>query len=362
MSVPEITVELPPMYFPMLLRCHPGVGVLEERGLAWMAGHGFCSTPASRERVVGSRTALFFASLCPEADLERLQMATDWAYLMFVFDDVMCDEDATGGMFSFTDLALRVIRTLEAPHSGVMAPGHPFTAPVIDLAGRVRRLGTPGQVQCLVDTHRRWLSGVSWAIGARRRRLLPSLNDYLLFRPLDAAASPVLAWFQLSEPDEIPASQVTAPRVRALGEMAGAVAALDDDLYSRGKDLWFAARHGTSPGLATSPSSIDVIMAESGCTHQEAMEQVAALRNRITGRFTELCGQVLATAAPPLARYLLDLTCLIRGNFEWGLVADRYTNPDGEHPGAVKTIATVSGEPAQAGPPPIPSISWWWTA
>jgi hypothetical protein len=361
MSVPEITVELPPMYYPMPLRCHPGVGVLEERGLAWMAGHGFCSTPASRERVVGSRTALFSASLCPEADLERLQVATDWGYLMFVFDDVVCDEDATGDMFSFTDLALRVIRTLEAPHSGVMDPGHPFTAPVTDLAGRVRRLGTPGQVQRLVDAHRTWLFGVSRGIEARRRRLLPSANDYLLFRPLDSATSPVLAWLQFSEPEEIPASQAAAPRVRALAEMAGTVATLDDDLYSRGKDLWFAAHHGTSPGLATSPSSVDVFMAESGCPHQEAMEQVAALRDRITDRFTELCGQVLDTVAPPLARYLFNLTCLIRGDFEYGLIADRYRNPDGKHPGAVNTIGTVSDKPAQTGPPPIPSISWWWT-
>lgn len=358
MRTPEIIVELPPVYFPMPLRCHSEVDTLEKRGLAWMAGHGFCATPTQRERVEGTMTARFFGHICPDAELDRLQAATDWGYLMFVFDDAF-DDESDDDIFAFTDVALRLVRTLEVPDAGVLSPQHPFSAPVIDLAERIHRMFSPTNVQRMVDAHRAWLFGSSWMTGVRRLRVTPSLNDYLFTRLLDAAALPTLTWFQLSEPHEIPTSQLTAPRVRALTEMAGLAAALDDDLYSRGKDLWLARHRGTTARDLT--SSVDVLMAATGCPPQQAIEQVVALRDRIVARFTELRDLVAVTAEPPLERYLSNLTCLLRGNFSWGLTADRYSNPDGKHPGAVRTTGTVSDRPSQTGAPPIPSISWWWS-
>ncbi|GAB2713209.1 hypothetical protein [Nocardia thraciensis] len=96
MATPEISVTLPPVYLPDPLCCHPQVGLLQERGLSWMQRHGFLSDPEVRTRVTDSRTAHFFAYLCPRSDAELLQLAVDWGYLMFVFDDVHCDGTSTG--------------------------------------------------------------------------------------------------------------------------------------------------------------------------------------------------------------------------------------------------------------------------
>ncbi|WP_406274458.1 hypothetical protein OH779_39340 [Actinacidiphila glaucinigra] len=69
---------------------------------------------------------------------------------------------------------------------------------------------------------------------------------------------------------------------------------------------------------------------------------------------------------PRLGRvpYLSNLTCLIRGNYEWGVRAGRNTDPDGRHPGAVRVATSpVTTTPIATGAPSdVPCIGWWWQA
>lgn len=355
----RILVELPPMYFPMPWRCHEQVELLEKRGLQWMAAHGFCDTDVRRERVEGTRTAQFFAYLCPDADADLLQMAVDWGYLMFVFDDLVCDEESADDVFTMVDLSVRIVRTLEAPGAGVLDPRNPFTAPVVDLAERVHRSVSPVLVRRLADAHSAWFAGCAWQ-GAARRQGTPSLNDYVFTRLLSSAAFPTLAWFQLAEPLEILEEQIAAPAVRALTEMAGIVAAFDDDLYSYGKDLYFARQRPASEDGAFLDNLVHLYQVGQG-DRERALREAVALRDRILARFVEVRDQVLPGAEAPLARYLSNLACLVRGNFEWGLRAGRYTDPDGRHPGAVTTTGSLAATPSAVGAPDgVPSIAWWW--
>jgi hypothetical protein len=356
---PEIVMQLPGMYFPMPWRIHRKVDLLEKQGLGFMERHGLCQGPGRRERVAGTRSALFFAGNCPEADVERLQMAVDWTYLMFVFDDFVCDEEAPEDAFSFLDLAVRIIRTLESPTAGLLPPENPFTGPVIDLAERLHSLATPTQRRRLVDAHLSWYLGVAWERAARQQQLTPTLNDYLYTRLLYVAGFPTIAWFQVSQLDDIPDTEINFPPVHALTEMASMVAALDDDLFSYGKELWHASRHPPTTGPIL--NLVDLYQSYDQCGREEAQRRVVALRDRILARFTEVRDRVLPGAVQPLRRYLSDLTCLIRGNYEWGIGVGRYTNPDGRHPGAIKVTGTVTDSPSALGPPEdIPCIGWWW--
>ncbi|WP_052768624.1 terpene synthase family protein [Streptomyces humi] len=359
MTDPEIVMPLPGMYFPMPWRVHAEADLLEKRGLAFMERHGLCRGADRRERVVETRSALFFAGFCPDADVDRLQTAVDWAYTMFVFDDLACDEEAPEDSFSFLDLAVRVARTLESPTAGLLPPGHLFTGAVTDLAERLHRLASPTQRRRLLDAHRGWYLGVAWERAARLRRSAPALNDYFAARLLYAAGFPTLAWAQMSQVDDIPDTDVDSPAVHALTEMAITVAAVDDDLYSHGKELWWAARGPDATGPVLNP--VDLYQRHGRCGRDEALRQVVALRDRIVARFTEVRDAVLPGAGEPLHRYLSDLTCLIRGNYEWGIRAGRYTNPDGRHPGAVTTTGTVTDAPSATGAPAgIPCLAWWW--
>ncbi|MEU3553404.1 terpene synthase family protein [Streptomyces fragilis] len=361
-SDPDIVTRLPAMYFPMPWRCHADVELLEAQGLAFVERHGLGRGPGRRERVVGTRSALFFAGNCPDADAERLQMAVDWTYTMFVFDDFACDEESPEDAFSFLDLAVRVVRTLETPTAGLLPPENLFTGPVVELAERLHRLASATQRRRLVDAHLSWYLGVAWERAARGQRSMPNLNEYLHTRLLYVAGFPTLAWFQVSEGSDIPDQEINAPAVHALTEMAAMVAAIDDDLFSYGKELWYAARRParTEPVL----NLVALHQARYGCTPQDARRRAVALRDRILARFVEVRDLVLPAASEPLSRYVSNLTCLIRGNYEWGIRAARYTDPDGRHPGAVR-VATcpVADVPSATGAPPeAPSIGWWWHA
>ncbi|NEC89687.1 glutamate dehydrogenase [Streptomyces sp. SID12501] len=356
---PEIEVRLPAVYLPMPWRRHPQVDLLERRGLAFMERHGLCGGPGGRERVLDTRSALICAGECPDADPERLQMFVDWTYLMFVFDDVACDEEAPGDAFSFLDLAVRVIRTLESPAAGLLPPGHPFAGALTELAERLHHLASPTQRRSLVTAHQSWFLGVAWERAAREQRLVPSVDDYLYARLLSAAGAPSLAWFQISEPADIPDTQINSPAVHALTEMSSMVATIDDDLYSYGKDLWFAARVDAEPEPLL--NLVHLYRTRDGNTLEDALLRTVALRDRILARFVEVRDTLLPEAEEPLRRYLSNLACLIRGNYEYGLRAGRYTNPDGRHPGAVRVTGTASDTPSAAGAPAdVPWIGSWW--
>ncbi|MGV9379531.1 terpene synthase family protein [Nonomuraea sp. NPDC003707] len=355
---PAITVHLPPMYFPAPLRRHPQIEVMQRRGLDWMARHGLCDDPTLARRITGTRTAHFFGYLCPQADPDRLQIAVDWGYLMFVFDDVPWDATA-GADSGFLDMAVRIIRTLETPDAGLLPPGHPMTAPVTDLARRIHRTAGPEQVRRLADSHLKWLLGAACELCAAARAAPLNANEYLALRLMYSAAEPTLQFFQLAEPDTISEGEITSARVRALTEMAGMAAALDNDLYSHGKEQWLAQQRTLSSRPVIS-NLIDLYMRDHTLPRDRALHAAAVLRDRIVARFVEVRDQVMPSASPALYRYLDNLTCLLRGNFEWGLIAERYTDPDGDHPGAVRTVATVSAIPAATGAPSVPAIDWWW--
>ncbi|WP_405591761.1 terpene synthase family protein [Streptomyces sp. NBC_01092] len=356
-TTPQVSITIPPVYLPEPLYCHPQVALLQDRGLSWMERHGFLADQAMRTRVADSRAAHFFAYPCPRADADLLQLAVDWAYLMFVFDDVH-EGNFGGDNFAFLDLAVRIIRTLEVPSAGVLDSEHPFTGAVTDLARRLHRSACPEQIKRLADAHTTWLMGMGWEIPATQRDVHQPVNDYVVTRMMHGAVAPTLCWLQLAEGELIPESEITSPRVRALTEMAGTVAALDDDLYSYGKDVWFERNvWGRTPRYS---SMIRVFMSEQSMTEDEALAECVVLRDRIVARFYELRAQVFQGASRSLTRYLDDLGFLLRGNFEYGLEADRYTNPDGSHPNAVVTNGSVSDAPSASGRPGIAAIDWWW--
>lgn len=360
MSDPALTVEIPSLYCPLRTRTHPMLAELEQRGNDWMAAHGFNENERLWRRVQESNAAEFFARICPDAAPELLQMAIDWSYLMFVFDDLLDDAQVTGASQGFVDIAARVVRTLADPGCEMMAGDDPFRAPVQDLAHRLRRYATPAQIGRQLDAHRAWLLGVAWEINCRLAGTVPTLNDYTAMRPVFAAADPTLVWAEIALGAPISEGEMSSREVSALQEMTATYAAFSDDLYSLGKDLWFAQRQGG--GNPSGLNLVNVFVAHEHCTIQEAITKAVDLCNRIARRFVDVRDKVEPHASDRLRPYVANLGHLMRGNIEWGLATPRYSNPDGEHPGAVKTICTWSDTPPPGTdqPPEIPSIAWWW--
>lgn len=355
----RICVTLPPRYCPLPTAEHPDAALLNARAATWLHGYGLGREGAQSVRMAGNDCAGFYGRIMPGAPTGRLQLAVDWCVLIFAFDDLHCDEGpASMRADDFTDLAMHLLRVLEAP-GAEPATRDPFLAAAGDLATRCRSAGTPVQVRRVVEGHRAWFLGVLWEFGCRLRGRTPSLDDYAHLRQHTAAGTATTSWMEIVDGAEIPGRALDAPAVRALEELAFTTAAFDDDLFSYGKEHWLAARAPRPPSCRL--NLVDVLAAERGLGFDAAMEAAVDLCNRLTLRFVQLRDQVLSTACAPLRHHLDHLSHLIRGNLEWGLRAGRYTNPDGCHPAAVATTGSFTQTaPRDGAPPAIPSIAWWW--
>ena len=356
MTDDQLIVELPPRYCPVPVATHPDADLLESRGADWLTRYGL-----GGPRLWANDCAGFYGRIMPEAATERLQMAVDWCFLMFAFDDINCDEVAPSAAGrQFVDIATRVVRALEVPDVNLGAGADLFLAPVRDLALRAHKFGTPTQVRRLVEGHRAWYLGVLWELRCKLADVTPSLGDYAHLRQHTAGGLATTSWIEIVDGAEIPAAELDSPAVRALSELAFTIAAFDDDLFSYGKETWFARRETIPPNCQL--NLIDIVALERGCGVEDALAESVELVNRMTYRFVQLRDTVLPSASEPLRNYLECLSRLLRGNMEWGLQAQRYRNPDGRSPDAVHTVGSWTYEPPANAevPPAIPSIAWWW--
>jgi hypothetical protein len=348
-SVPEpytCALEMP-FFCPIEPAIHPDVTLVEARAYDWILAWDYFGNPENRARVIGSRSAEFYARMTPRAHIDRLQIAVEWTYWGFSFDDAYCDTLPWSIQpAEFTELAGRIVRMLEAPGSTLPGPNHHILA-LAELRDRFAEVGTPAQHRRWVLAQRAWFLGVAWQIGNQSRAVTPTLNDYLAMRINSAAGEPVTSMIALVNDIDIPENEMEAPAVRACTEMSRMLASLDNDLHSYAKDIH---RNETDQNI------VNVIIAERHCHPQDAAVTAMAMRDRIMCRFLRLRDLIAHRQSAPTRHYLEDLGHVVRGNLDWGLNTPRYL-VDGQH----APLPQWADKPSDAGTqPPAPSVAWWW--
>ncbi|MGW7432456.1 terpene synthase family protein [Streptomyces sp. NPDC054861] len=348
-------VDFPPIYCPLESAVHPRVRAIEEQAERWVRDSGMCATDQEADWVVASHSTDFFARFAPVCDDERLLATSLWVYFGFGFDDARCDNGPLSSRpAEFNALAGRVQRAAEAPSAP--AGGERFIKPLQHIIGLFRSFGTPGQVRRFLDAHRAWLSGVCWQIGNQASGRMPELDEYIAMRLLASGGEPTFAMLELATGLEIPDSELYAPAVRALTEMAILVAALDNDRHSLRKEM---SRGHTDQNIYS------VLTHHRMLPLAEAVEQGTGIRDRVLTRFMALHDRLRPRAGVELASYLQGLRHGIRGNAEWGLHVPRYVSLGRVPDPMEETPLEWAQEPSDAIAAPVegaPSIAWWWDA
>ncbi|MFJ1455274.1 terpene synthase family protein [Nocardia sp. N2S4-5] len=336
--------EPPGFYCPIEPAIHPDAASVEAKAHAWLAKwNHFDKHPA---RVLDSRGAEFFARMVPHGPADRLQIAVEWTYWGFAFDDTYCDSAPWNTRTAeFARLTGRILRMLESPGSDITEPGD-CMRPLADVARKFSEVGTPVQYRRWVLAQRAWLTGVIWQIGNQSRAVMPSLDDYLAMRINSAAGEPVTAMIELVTGPQIPADELDHPAVRACTEMARMLASLDNDLQSYAKDV----HHDESD-----QNIVNVLVHQRHCPRGAALRDAVALRDHIMCRFLELRDKTAPHQSEPTRRYLTDLGHVVRGNLDWGFSTPRYRVP-----GATPTGHWVDHPHDTGTEPPASSLAWWW--
>jgi len=343
-------------YCPIQSAVHPRVGDVAERSLAWITKFGLSADDRQRKRLMATNSAEFYGRITPEGLEDRLQIAADWCYWGFAFDDAWSYEGETtrhpDDLLALVGRLLRILQTLDARLCG----NDPFLVALHDIAVRLSAGSTPVQMRQWVESHRLWLLGMAQRANFTARGIIPTLDAYLTMRLHDCGGAPCTAMIGIVDGVEVPCHEIDSPAVRALTEVAWMTAALDNERVSHAKEV-----HGE----AQVKNLVDVLMHERACSAQEALSTLVVMRDRMMCLFLRLREQTIPTASPILRRYLTDLGHMIAGNIEWSLGTARYTTVYGDAAVPIGSVSLSTGwvlEPADdlCEPLPFPSISWWW--
>ncbi|WP_406445387.1 hypothetical protein OHB00_49415 [Streptomyces sp. NBC_00631] len=361
MTYDDARLAIPPFYCPIEGGRHPEAKAVEQLCTEWIDAFGFCRNEAERTWLLATRSADFCARFAPASTAEGLLVYALWVYWAFAFDDAFCDEGPMShdpGAFGI--YAGEVQRVWETSLSAVAAPSlstDPYKAALCDIGRRTRALSTTTHQRRLIDNHRRWLFGVQWQIGNRAAGQTPDLNGYFGMRLGSCAGALTIGWTEIANGIEVPPEEMDSAAVQALTEMAGTIAAMDNDRHSLPKDVH---RNLADQNFAT------VVARAHSLPLEQAVGEAVAIRDRIMLRFLELRDHIRPVAGPALRQYLDDLGHAIRGNADWGMRVTRYHNhaSRAEVPELLYNEDPIdwADEPAtrRADPLPYPTLSWWW--
>ena len=351
-------VEIPPFFCPIDPVMHPHVRDVEESAAEWAMRIGLCRTDAQLQRWRGTRSADFYAGMVPHGIVEHLQVAVDWVYWGFSFDDHRCDEGANAtDPTRLVPVVSRLLRVLESQDEALCGQD-PYLVGLCDLARRYRQLGTAVQARRWITAHHLWLFGVIQQNTHRARGGPFNVDDYIATRLHDCGGPPTQAMYEFANGAEVPGCEMNSLPVRAITELFWLIAALDNDRVSRHKEI--LGQHDTY-------NLIDVIARCENRCEQDASQQMIAYRDRLMCLFLRLRDQLSKTASPPLRAYLNSLGHGIRSNIDWSLTVPRYSTlyaSDGITRAAQITLASSCVDQPTAeslDPLPWPSIAWWWT-
>lgn len=337
-------IDLPPMavYCPVPSAVHPAWTALESHSLEWLAHYDYFG--ASAGKMVGTKSAEFAARVAPNGRSDRMQIASDWDYWGFAFDDRSDHGVFATDAAAFVSYAHDLLRMLESREPD-LSRADSLTLGLADISARLAAVVTPDQHRRWVQAHRAWLFGVAAQICADSI----DLNRYLSIRLNNAAGEVVTVTGELVCDYDMPADEYQSPAVRAVTEMARMIAALDNDLHSYLETM--------ISNEVNQQNIISVIAEQQGCGTRAAIEQAIRLRDRIMCRFLALRATTRSVATDT-RRYLHDLGYVIRGNIDWAVTVPRYAVAGR----TMSEMFSYAQTPADSSPHPpgLPAIDWWW--
>jgi hypothetical protein len=362
----RIRIEIPPLYCPFPYAIHPRHSELEQRCLSWLGELGVSTGEQARALLAVGNWAEGLACSYPVGTDETVQLVIDWAVFYAVVDDLFTELGPVGrDIARLTKMLSRMLRTLEVPDVGLLDESNPFAAAWCDIARRFLALAPPGVYRRWVQGHRAHFISIAWHQSYAVSGTLPSLNEYISLRAGSVGTAPSAAMVELTRGCEVPSHEMDLPALRALHEAWAFIHGCDNDLVSYGKELWDT--HQTNGANDTCPTPFNIVgllMHHDSCTLPEALDRAATLRNQVMSLLLHLIERIRPHASHELQKYLTGVGPNIRGVLDWyrSPRTQRYTNPDGNSPGAVEYTLPITGTPPPTAERPIwlPTISWWW--
>ena len=320
------SVTVPPLYGPDALRDDPALGhAVDDRLVAWWGGE-IGARPGELEKLRACGFGRLIMLAHPDCDdPDRLAAAAKCAVAEWAVDDLYLDGDSAESAperipprLAMAYAAMAPARVPPPPYSiqyEEQAQQDPVQKAIRSSWTNLERYASPTQVfrlrHELAVMFVAYNQEAEWHLSGR----IPPVWEFLMHR-WENAFCPCMVLTDVVGGYEVPPHEYFDPRVRRVFTTAGVASVLVNDLYSLGKEQQVNA--GFDFSLPT------VLMAEEGCTLQEAVDRTAALHDEFVHYIEAESAALTAQGSPLLGRFLAGVWAWMGGGRRWHATSRRY--------------------------------------
>ncbi|GGX22761.1 hypothetical protein GCM10010341_50100 [Streptomyces noursei] len=336
---------IPPLFCPIPSSIHPHAADIERRALAWAEEFGLGTSEVGRRRLIGSKSAQWCCRLAPDGDPELLELAAEWTYASFLFDDDHLDESGSQPDASVSMIG-EVLRALDSPES-TDASNSPYPAAYRDLSRRLRKAAGAVAVRRWIDGHTEWFLGALSGLTYRAASRHFSLGDCLNMGHRDAGIKICYSLVEIANGAALPDDVLLASRpLQVATQAAHFLVSADAAIFSFDREVDQGSEQ---------INLVNALMRHLDCDRGRALVEAVALRDAVMVLLMQLRRQ---TPGVVEQLYLRQLGTFVSGNLHWCLTNERYNTEVGRSPGSTG----LSSMPTEGtiDPRTLPQIGWWW--
>lgn len=310
------THQLPGLYcpFPSILNQH--VVKADRHTTLWVKRYQLVTNEDTWSYYHKQRFTWMVARMFPTADLNALSIAADLNTLLFVLDDQF-DEHGEGSAMikqrvQFEQLVHSLIGIMKNNRQISLEKGGPVLSAVSDFWKRIRKLGNLGWQVRFIESLQQAFAANLWRIEQVSRGQLPTLEEYIKWRPFFSGASFFAHLLEAIEAFSLPDYVFLDGTVKKLILLCSNTICWANDLFSFNKEL----EQGDEMNI------VMLIRNTEGCTIEEAITAAVKIHDEQVRQFEHLSAKLPsfgpATDAQ-LARYIHALSVMMKGNIEWSV-------------------------------------------
>ncbi|MGW2557386.1 terpene synthase family protein [Streptomyces sp. NPDC001635] len=310
---------------------HPDHTHAERETLAWARRWDLLTSDAARQRITDICPGLFAAWFCPRTDRRGVTLKAKWAIWLWLWDDLF-DDGPLG-----RDPAACHIATLQLDEHALTDPPTPpddpqLTLPLAralaDLWGDFYDYSPAACRSRFPDNTREYLGAVAQETANRSAETLPTLDEYLHLRVINAATRPSIDVLEGLQQADIP-DELHRGLYGELRDMHAELWTWSNDTYTVRKDLHYHNPHNL----------VLVLRHAQNLSLQEAADQAARMveqRVRDCVRVADRLRRLTDTPGDPHAQHKEQILRGIRvledasaGYLRWQETTARYQRTSG---------------------------------
>lgn len=304
--------------YPFSASCHPEVDVIEHRTSQWARRLRLATDDRALSRIEAANVAYLAAWVFPSANVQTLQLASDFTAVLFLLDDAYDEGKLSADPQSVAKLNERYLGELFGYVEADL--DDPLTRGLLDIRDRIRECHPHFFLNRWLSHFQYYYEANLWEAKNRERRRVPGIDEYIMMRRYSGAVYPYCDLIELLLEHPLPLEVVQHPLLQNVREICNDILCWTNDYFSLEKEL----RSGEVHNL------IVVLRDNAGLTLEQAIAQLRRMHDARVAEYQDVKEKVLSSwSTSGIRQYLAATDAMIAGHQRWALAALRYAELEG---------------------------------